>query len=86
MPFRILIRKLCARAHVRYFPIDVASIAIGVIDVYHNRDVKAPNIKKHKLQILGDKSSIHVTSDGPTPKESGHALISEKTSLGGSSS
>lgn len=52
MAFLILIHKLCARVGVSYFPSDVASSTIGVIDLDKKHDEEALRIKKTILQAL----------------------------------
>lgn len=61
MRFPIVIKKLCDRVHVQYFPFDVSSPAIGVNDLDRKRVVEAPKIKKCKLQALGEQSPTHAT-------------------------
>lgn len=57
-----------------------------MIDVDRQRDVEAPKVKKHKLQVLGDHSSLRDTLDTLTPNELGHASMIEESTLGRSSS
>lgn len=79
MPFSILISRLCARAHMRYFPFDVTSPSIGMIDLDCKRDVDGPKIKRNKLKTLGEPSSVRSTVDAPTPAELGNASTREET-------
>lgn len=61
MPFPVLIRKLCAHAHVRFFSFDVALCTTRVIDVDRRRDVEALRAKKRNMQVLGGHSFSQAT-------------------------